>query len=163
VTSDNARLEAIAFAESARAAALPLAKVDVLEAARRFLLVCYEDVGVAPQKLDGDQLREAALTHLARRVFAKDAFAPHVPALLRAFFQDLEERALVPHAFELKLALDDVADRFAGALRAVPDQERRLDDTPVAPITRPGAKIGRNDPCPCGSGKKYKQCCLRLL
>ena len=22
------------------------------------------------------------------------------------------------------------------------------------------AKIGRNEPCPCGSGKKYKQCCL---
>jgi hypothetical protein len=22
------------------------------------------------------------------------------------------------------------------------------------------AKTGRNDPCPCGSGKKYKQCCL---
>ncbi|MFM5426927.1 SEC-C metal-binding domain-containing protein [Aeromonas veronii] len=21
-------------------------------------------------------------------------------------------------------------------------------------------KIGRNEPCPCGSGKKYKQCCL---
>ena len=26
---------------------------------------------------------------------------------------------------------------------------------------REGAKIGRNDPCPCGSGKKYKNCCLR--
>jgi hypothetical protein len=23
-----------------------------------------------------------------------------------------------------------------------------------------GHKIGRNDPCPCGSGKKYKRCCL---
>ena len=23
-------------------------------------------------------------------------------------------------------------------------------------------KIGRNDPCPCGSGKKYKKCCLRI-
>lgn len=23
------------------------------------------------------------------------------------------------------------------------------------------AKIGRNDPCPCGSGLKYKQCCLQ--
>ena len=23
----------------------------------------------------------------------------------------------------------------------------------------PGAGIGRNDPCPCGSGKKYKKCC----
>ena len=23
------------------------------------------------------------------------------------------------------------------------------------------AKVGRNDPCPCGSGRKYKQCCAR--
>ena len=23
-----------------------------------------------------------------------------------------------------------------------------------------GQKVGRNDPCPCGSGKKYKKCCL---
>lgn len=23
-------------------------------------------------------------------------------------------------------------------------------------------KIGRNDPCPCGSGKKYKNCCLKI-
>ncbi|HIZ71748.1 MAG TPA: SEC-C domain-containing protein [Candidatus Atopostipes pullistercoris] len=22
-------------------------------------------------------------------------------------------------------------------------------------------KIGRNDPCPCGSGKKYKKCCMK--
>jgi preprotein translocase subunit SecA len=26
------------------------------------------------------------------------------------------------------------------------------------PFVRQGQKIGRNDPCPCGSGKKYKQC-----
>src|SRR6185437_3456208 len=26
------------------------------------------------------------------------------------------------------------------------------------PLVRAGAKVGRNDPCPCGSGKKYKQC-----
>jgi SEC-C motif domain protein len=29
-----------------------------------------------------------------------------------------------------------------------------------APIKAAAAKVGRNDPCPCGSGKKYKQCCL---
>lgn len=28
------------------------------------------------------------------------------------------------------------------------------------PIARDYKKIGRNDPCPCGSGKKYKNCCL---
>ncbi len=27
------------------------------------------------------------------------------------------------------------------------------------PVTKKGVKVGRNDPCPCGSGKKYKQCC----
>ena len=26
-------------------------------------------------------------------------------------------------------------------------------------VTRVGEKVGRNDPCPCGSGKKYKKCC----
>ncbi|MBM3355878.1 MAG: hypothetical protein FJY47_08530, partial [Betaproteobacteria bacterium] len=26
------------------------------------------------------------------------------------------------------------------------------------PAMRPSTKVGRNDPCPCGSGKKYKQC-----
>ncbi|MBP5589014.1 MAG: SEC-C domain-containing protein [Bacteroidales bacterium] len=31
-------------------------------------------------------------------------------------------------------------------------------DRKVAPI-RTEKKVGRNDPCPCGSGKKYKNCC----
>jgi uncharacterized protein len=29
----------------------------------------------------------------------------------------------------------------------------------VAPVS-PRARVGRNDPCPCGSGKKYKRCCI---
>jgi preprotein translocase subunit SecA len=29
---------------------------------------------------------------------------------------------------------------------------------PVGPTKRTQAKVGRNDPCPCGSGKKYKKC-----
>ena len=28
------------------------------------------------------------------------------------------------------------------------------------PVRRETPKIGRNDPCPCGSGKKYKKCCM---
>ena len=37
------------------------------------------------------------------------------------------------------------------------------DGAPPAPkqIIRTGPKVGRNDPCPCGSGKKYKKCCLK--
>ena len=31
---------------------------------------------------------------------------------------------------------------------------------PVVTYQRAAPKIGRNDACPCGSGKKYKKCCL---
>jgi hypothetical protein len=40
----------------------------------------------------------------------------------------------------------------------MPRVASREDDAPNRPI-RVGQKIGRNDPCPCGSGKKYKKCC----
>jgi len=34
------------------------------------------------------------------------------------------------------------------------------DDEPTQPV-KVGKKVGRNDPCPCGSGKKYKKCCMK--
>ena len=34
-------------------------------------------------------------------------------------------------------------------------------DKPVKSVVPTEPKIGRNDPCPCGSGKKYKKCCLK--
>ncbi len=42
----------------------------------------------------------------------------------------------------------------AGAPAAQPKEA----PVPV-PVRREGPKVGRNDPCPCGSGKKYKKCC----
>ena len=35
------------------------------------------------------------------------------------------------------------------------------DSVAAKPVQRKTAKVGRNDPCPCGSGKKYKNCCGR--
>jgi preprotein translocase subunit SecA len=40
-------------------------------------------------------------------------------------------------------------------LRSLPDKPYDFNETVVKK-----KKIGRNDPCPCGSGKKYKKCCL---
>jgi len=36
--------------------------------------------------------------------------------------------------------------------------EEGKQETKVKPFVRHNDKIGRNEPCPCGSGKKYKQC-----
>ncbi|WP_098438981.1 SEC-C metal-binding domain-containing protein [Bacillus sp. es.034] len=41
-------------------------------------------------------------------------------------------------------------------------EKHSLDEQPLL-VTQPvqtGEKVGRKDPCPCGSGKKYKKCCL---
>ena len=51
-------------------------------------------------------------------------------------------------------------------------QARQMGNAPAAapkeqkegrkePVHRDMPKVGRNDPCPCGSGKKYKNCCGR--
>jgi hypothetical protein len=46
----------------------------------------------------------------------------------------------------------------------LPERSRgRLGFQESLPTQRDHPKVGRNDPCPCGSGKKYKVCCLLKL
>ena len=58
----------------------------------------------------------------------------------------------------------DVPD---AAIRSFDAKMKAMSDTPTPPSVRmamiDGKQIGRNDPCPCGSGKKYKKCCGRGL
>jgi preprotein translocase subunit SecA len=51
-----------------------------------------------------------------------------------------------------------------GASEALADGDVAVaeDDVKQQPFVRRGGKVGRNDPCPCGSGKKYKHCHGRL-
>jgi preprotein translocase subunit SecA len=44
-------------------------------------------------------------------------------------------------------------------LRPLPDKPFEFGGSNMFDI-KTKQKIGRNDPCPCGSGKKYKKCCL---
>jgi uncharacterized protein YecA (UPF0149 family) len=41
-----------------------------------------------------------------------------------------------------------------------PMDERLPLNLPGQPVVNPWRHVGRNDPCPCGSGKKAKRCCL---
>jgi len=43
--------------------------------------------------------------------------------------------------------------------REMAEQRAAAQPTKVQTIVRDKAKVGRNDPCPCGSGRKYKKCC----
>lgn len=52
-------------------------------------------------------------------------------------------------------ALQDTMPETARLLAALGLEQRAVTPT----IRRDGAKVGRNDACPCGSGRKFKQCC----
>jgi preprotein translocase subunit SecA len=61
----------------------------------------------------------------------------------------------------LSTSVDELEEAFQRRKRRELDQARMAgsgDRQPVQQVVR-GEKIGRNDPCPCGSGKKYKKCC----
>ncbi len=42
---------------------------------------------------------------------------------------------------------------------STPQPQPGQGDAPIDPIVNQQPRVGRNDPCPCGSGKKYKKCC----
>jgi len=65
------------------------------------------------------------------------------------------EQARAQHA---EFAAAAQAEAEAGDTMVLADAE----EAKAQPFKRFGDKIGRNDPCPCGSGKKYKQCHGRL-
>jgi preprotein translocase subunit SecA len=52
----------------------------------------------------------------------------------------------------------DWAYEHAEASSAYGDDEQEVDAEPQQPFVREEKKVGRNEPCPCGSGKKYKHC-----
>jgi preprotein translocase subunit SecA len=71
--------------------------------------------------------------------------------------------------FRIKIASQEEIDREALEKRKRQQSEMRLSrggeesgQAQQQPTKREGEKTGRNDPCPCGSGKKYKKCCGKL-
>jgi preprotein translocase subunit SecA len=59
-------------------------------------------------------------------------------------------------------SVDDIEEEFLRKKKRELQQARMAgagESGPVQQVVRAAAKVGRNDPCPCGSGKKYKKCC----
>ena len=74
---------------------------------------------------------------------------------------------LMDHVSRLALAKPQSGQRILGKMirlkkRIARDLRDSDPDVVVsATVTSSGPRTGRNEPCPCGSGRKYKQCCLR--
>lgn len=82
--------------------------------------------------------------------------------------EEMEEDTVVSLAFDKEKLYKNMVDAKAEWLYELPQweaiftEERRKElykEQKESGTVRKEKKIGRNDPCPCGSGKKYKKCC----
>lgn len=88
------------------------------------------------------------------RVPQSVVFGPNITAALRNGDMDLEE--LRRNILRMQLPNESIRKSMLGEL----DRIQTAAD-PASAVAVKKKKIGRNDPCPCGSGKKYKKCCGR--
>ncbi len=80
---------------------------------------------------------------------------PHVYAkLVELLAEDVKESAITE---DTAAAIFPPAQAIVEAFDAALDGRRPGER--IGPIVREQPKVGRNEPCPCGSGKKYKRCC----
>jgi hypothetical protein len=75
--------------------------------------------------------------------------------------QQEKVRRIVEHDRPKREQFLDLIDRAVGRMDLATSPVRGARALTAEPRpARPARKVGRNDPCPCGSGKKYKKCCL---
>jgi hypothetical protein len=84
--------------------------------------------------------------------------------------ETMEEDTVVSLKFDKEKLFKNMIDAKADWLYGLPQWEKIFDEETRKSLTkeaknmhtivRTEKKVGRNDPCPCGSGKKYKHCCM---
>lgn len=112
---------------------------------------------------------DARLRHAALYAYCLAAPGPISPARARSLFRRIEtlagglsegESGVIERGLDDRLRLDGYEPIFEGADDEWDDEEDIEDEEyEMEPQPPPGVKVGRNDPCPCGSGLKYKKCC----
>ena len=153
--TNEVTLGAAAFLDSEHAAGLDVEPQDARRIVERFLACAYEDVGTAPKLLDAHDVHGIVGHLMPGRFKRKDPLAAQVPAVLRAWLTFLGETEVVPNLFEMRKSLEETLGEFQRTVETGenPHHHQRED-----PFVHKAAQTGRNDPCPCGSGKKFKKC-----
>ena len=133
----------------------------VMEHLMKVLLLQTIDTQWKDHLLSIDHLKEGIGLRGYAQVDPKEAYKKEAYGLFMEMMGRIRQE-VIQKLFRVQLAREDEVDRMEAEQR-----RRRLvlnrtggDDQAAKPVTRE-EKVGRNDPCPCGSGKKYKKCCGR--
>ena len=83
-----------------------------------------------------------------------------------AMFQDMMFNIYtesVKRLFSVQVVTEEAVEKFEQKEQKKEAEVQKNTTAPTLekePVKRTAPKVGRNDPCPCGSGKKFKQCCM---
>ncbi len=154
---------------------------EILRFLERMILLQSIDVNWKDHLFSIDQMREGiGLRGYGQqdplRVYQQEAFDMFQDmifrikqdAVERLFSVEIEQEEAVEGLSFMPMADESAISLGRGEMMTRPMQPELPPEAqggPDKPATyrRTGKKIGRNDPCPCGSGKKYKKCCGRGL
>jgi hypothetical protein len=84
---------------------------------------------------------------------------PELYALNAAFFDEVLRTKELQKLFIKRYKMLSEAGRLRNDDGSKGGEEFMAMFAPVQTVRREAPKVGRNDPCPCGRGKKYKCCC----
>ena len=112
----------------------------------RFLVAACEARDIEPEDIEEPDLKPSLLKLAGLQL--PESVKLEVPALCGAMLADLESQGRLGGGKLLGAYVRALKEAFADAASGK-----------LKPVKRPGSRIGRNDPCPCGSGRKYKKCC----
>ncbi len=102
-----------------------------------------------------DQLKETLIerTQTCRsRIALPESTYENISEIVECYFSYLDSSGNIPGASDWSIWV-----------KATASQDSTSKDRGSATIRHNLKKTGRNDPCPCGSGVKFKKCCIKLL
>jgi preprotein translocase subunit SecA len=114
-----------------------------------------ESGGGPPPSAMPSRARRGGVESSAPPLVAREASEPSPPARAAAGLGGLGMGSARP--LPRNLTFNDPTEAPSAFAKAEPKEAKGGSDD-VQTIKREGRKVGRNDPCPCGSGKKYKKC-----
>ena len=134
----------------------------VMEHLMKVLLLQIIDNQWKDHLLSIDHLKEGIGLRGYGQLDPKEQYKREAYALFLEMMNRIRQE-IIQKLFRIQLAREDDVSRMEAEQRRRKIVLNRAgdDDQPQKPVTREGDKVGRNDPCPCGSGKKYKKCCGR--
>jgi hypothetical protein len=160
MTDDLIQTELSAFLASPQASTLGVVEEEKESIARLFLTISYEMVGRPPRLLSGADMHGLLGHEMPNHFPRKSPLAQKVPAVLKAYVEHISATQEVLHEFDLRRGLESTLPEFLETVRTGhnPHIHHHHHHQSKAPVRREGPKVGRNDPCHCGNGKKFKKC-----